>query len=197
MDELRPVMPLSGLERERALFLYRSALERGDADTVNHVLQLAETDVALQTLILESHALDMEEADAEIAEAQDASSGWNVAEIRATLERHLSADDSAVPASFDPVPAPAPGELPTLTLAEVAARMQADSASLPAPNPLEGSAAEFAHLTQRLGQLQVPLPSQLDARAVSQLFQNLGLAASEQFQAEFREMAQRLRQNRT
>jgi hypothetical protein len=45
-------------ERERALFRYRNALERGDFDTVSEVLRLAQRDPLLVRMIAELHELD-------------------------------------------------------------------------------------------------------------------------------------------
>jgi WD40 repeat protein len=50
--------------RERALFLYRNALERGDFDTVARVLRLAEGDSILERMILETSEIDESDSSA-------------------------------------------------------------------------------------------------------------------------------------
>ena len=52
------------IERERLLFLYSGALERGDMETISHVLQQAETDPQLGEMILELHTVHLEDVPA-------------------------------------------------------------------------------------------------------------------------------------
>jgi sugar lactone lactonase YvrE len=52
------IPPSPGRARERALFVYASALERGDFDTVAAVLRLAERDVILDQMIKDLDALN-------------------------------------------------------------------------------------------------------------------------------------------
>jgi hypothetical protein len=203
------------LQRERALFLYRNALERGDSETVDRVLHLAEADGALENMILESHALDVVEADALVADApvadalvanapgEDASAEktpgvWDTETIRQSLALHLG-NEEAEPVGQAEVHGANAAVLP-LTFADVAARMQADSGQMP-PLPASHSQAgeqnaEFAHLTQHLRQLAVPLPNHINEHSLSQFFHRQGIVASSQFQQGFLETALFLNRHR-
>jgi WD40 repeat protein len=81
MSELTP------RARERALFLYRNALERGDFDTVSRILRLAERDSLLEGMIFEMAEID--EADSGAPPSIRNSRGIG---IIVTIRRRLSPD---------------------------------------------------------------------------------------------------------
>lgn len=49
------------LEREKALYLYLNALDRGDFEQIERILKQAETDPALEKMIVETHEVIAEE----------------------------------------------------------------------------------------------------------------------------------------
>ncbi|MFN2154582.1 MAG: S1 RNA-binding domain-containing protein, partial [Anaerolineae bacterium] len=69
------------LEREKALYRYGSALERGDFDLVSRILQGAEQDPALERLILELNRAYLCEVE---GQEQAAASAWQ--EVAAGLQ---------------------------------------------------------------------------------------------------------------
>jgi hypothetical protein len=159
--------------RERAAFLYTSALERGDFETVAAILAQAEHDVELERMILEVN--EVLEAEHEVAAAER-----DAAQIRALLHEHLPSGF----ASDDEV------DLPLLTVATVAARMSEDAAQ-------RGHAtAELVALIQQLGAVDRALPDELTLGAVRQLLSELGVPASGAMVKVFRETAIYLAQGR-
>lgn len=161
----RSTDPDSGYVRERALYRYSAALERGDLDAVDAVLREAEGDATLETAISELNAL-YAETDAAFAQEQ------NGAAVRLILSKHLAAARAADPS-----------ELPPLTVGAVAARVQEDVAR-------QGRGdAEVLSVTQKLSGEQTPLPGDLSAPAVRRLFRQLGVDASDRFRKLFRQRA--------
>ncbi len=154
------------LAREKALYRYISALERGDFDTVASVLHEAENDALLERMILEVNEVYCAEYDA-ATQADDA------ALIRQLLREHLP---SGI-ATNEEV------ELPPLTVNDVMARLQVDAV-------LKGQVAQEAQtVMQQIRQADKPLPSNLNVRGVRDFFAKLGVSVSERFQKLFRETA--------
>lgn len=165
---------MSHLDREKVLFLYSSALERGDFETVALMLEEAQEDTQLLQMILEMNEALGREHDEELA-AEVA-----LAEDSARVEQILR----------ECVPSGAPGpagdgeaELPPLTVRSVLARMQEDS-SLGA-----NIRQEAARLQRALRQPDAPLTEDLSQRGVSRLFGELGVSASDLVQKMFRRVA--------
>ncbi len=161
------------LARERAFFVYWNALERGDLETCERVLHLAAADAQLQRIIVEAHDLDL--ATPQVLEAS---------ERDAAQVRDLAAQIFSAPAFSAPIINAEEAQLAPLTVAQVAARMQADAAqSAGASGPREADAL------RRLSQLSAPVPDGLSPRGVRRFLEGLGFAASERVQAAFRETA--------
>lgn len=162
----RSTDPQSDYVRERALYRYSAALERGDLDAVDAVLREAEGDAPLESAIIELNAL-YAEGDSSLLQEH------NVAVVRRILSKHLAAAREAE----------ASVELPALTVGIVAARVREDVAR-------QGRGdAEVLTVTQRLSGEQTPLPNDLSAPSVRRLFQQLGVEVSDRFRKLFRQRA--------
>lgn len=154
------------LEREKTLYLYSTALESGDFDTVEFVLHRAEDDPILEQMILEMNSVYREEFDTTADE-----------NARETVLRLLH---EKLPSAWGGKPAET--DIPPLTVGDVVARLQADAARRPADQ-------EIVSLVQRLYGIVVPLPDNLSQRSVTALFDRFGLTASKRAQDLFRETA--------
>lgn len=156
---------MTRLARERALYQYSMALERGDFETISQILHAAEEDGELERMIAEAH----EAYELEI----DTTAHWEAAaQIAALLREHLP---TGLPTEEI--------ELPPLTVGDVVARIQADTA-------LKGTADRETPAT--IGRLRIdptPLPLELGQRRVRQIFQQIGVAVSHSFEKLFRETA--------
>lgn len=150
--------------RERALFIYTSALEQGDFDVVAQVLHQAEQDAQLERMIREvNEAYWIEEAQQVQANA--------TAVVRQLLAEHL------------PSGMLVDEELPPLTTGVVVSRMEADET-------LTGSVRqELGAMAPRLRAAETVVPEDLSKRSVAGLFRNIGVSASQQLQKLFRETA--------
>lgn len=153
-------------EREKALFKYSSALERGDFETVATVLRDAESDPTLERMILEANEVYCTEQEVVMTE------------VDATLVRDLVQKYLPSAATSEEEM-----ELPPITVSDVVARMQSD-ARLKTHVEREPKA-----VLERLRQAEVPLPENLSQRGVRELFQSLGLSLNQQFQKIFRDTA--------
>lgn len=165
---------MSHLDREKALFLYSSALERADFETVALILEEAQKDAHLLHMILEMNEALGREHDEEIA-AEVA-----LAEDSACVEQILR---ECVPSGVPGAAGEGDAELPPLTVISVLARMQEDS-SLGA-----NIRQEAARLQRALRQPNAALPEDLTQRGVSRLFGELGVSAGDLVQKMFRRVA--------
>src|SRR5687767_6762698 len=139
--------------RERALYVYSSALERADFEHVAAIWREAEHDPLLESMLLE--------LDAELqAEAVQDVPADSAAVVRSLVEEHfgspLELEDREVSAT-------------PLTVADVAARLHADARAradiereLPAIKQLRG--------------LDVPVTDNLSQRDIRRLFEEVGVA---------------------
>ncbi len=158
--------PDSDYVRERALYRYSAALERGDLNAVDAVLREAEGDAALESAVNELNALYAEADDARVQEQ-------NVATVSRMLSKHLAAARAVAE----------PAELPPLTVGAVAARVQEDVTR-------QGRGdADVLSVTQKLSGEQTPLPGDLSAPSVRRLFHQLGIDVSDRFRKLFRQRA--------
>lgn len=152
------------LQREKTLYLYTSALERGDFGTVEMILEQATHDADLERMIFEIHEVIAEEL----------SDAWEkgAATVRELIHQHLPSG-ARIEAK----------DLPPLTVSDVCAQLQTERAAI------GKESAEVASLTERLRQVRDPLPDELTRRGLRQLFAQLGTTVSDHFQELFREAA--------
>jgi hypothetical protein len=154
-------------QRERLLYSYFCALERGDFDEVARVLNEAQRDLALERMILEINE--------ELIAEQAASAMDEEAEtVRELIRRHLP---SALPEDEEEI------EMPPLTVSRVVGRLKDD------PVSWDQAAREDKAAIERLGKLEEPLPASLTLKSVSEFFNLLGVSVSIRFQKLFRETA--------
>lgn len=153
-------------EREKILYRYSRALERGDFDAIAEILKQAEEDAALERMILEWN-------DAYAREQQIALDAQDIALVRDLIEKHLPSGN----------PDELETDLPPPTVSDVIARMQGDAA-LKKHLEREGQTA--------ISQLQgsdTPLPRNLTQRGVQEVFRALGISVSQSFERFFRDTA--------
>lgn len=152
------------LQREKALYLYTSALERGDFETVEMILEQAMHDADLERMICEIHEVI----------AVEGNDAWkqDAATVRELINEHLP---SGVRVEAK--------DLPPLTISDVCAKLQMET------SVIGKESAEVASLTERLRQVRDPLPEELTRRGLRQLFAQLGTSVSEHVQELFREAA--------
>lgn len=155
------------LARERVLYQYANALERGDFEIIEKILDEATCDTDLEQMIFELHEAYQDEQ--ESAHADDA------ARVRELIRAHLP---SGLAISEDKVL-----EVPPLTVGDVCASLQTKAAIH------GGDAREVKSFTEQLRQSEAPLPDELTGRKLRQLFAQLGVSVSERFQELFREAA--------
>jgi hypothetical protein len=155
------------LARERALYQYANALERGDFATIEIILDEATRDAELEQMIFELHEAYQDEH--ESVHANDA------VRVRELIRMHLP---SGLVKLEDEV-----SEVPPLTVGDVCASLQTKAAIR------GGDAKEVKSLTEQLRQSEAPLPDELTGRKLRQLFAQLGVSVSEGFQEIFREAA--------
>lgn len=147
--------------RTQAIHRYVDALDRGDIDGIDQVLEAAMHDSELSRIIEEIN-LEYQDQDQLTPIAADAQL------VRDLLQQHLSS-------AFD---INEPDETP-LTVGQVAARLHAERRV-----PVADQEAN-----RRLVVSSVPLPTWLSAQAVRQLAMELGVAASDRFWRMFRDTA--------
>jgi hypothetical protein len=155
------------LEREKQVYLYFSALERGDFESAVDIMQLAQSDSLLEKMIMETHAYYAEE-ETNILPPQ-------VRErIQHLVLQHLPSsiwdieDDLAIP---------------PLTVGDVVTKLQHDT-TLP-----NAARQEVKTVSEQIQTSQQPLPGNLSLKNVSQLFEQLGVSVSLRVQKLFRDTA--------
>lgn len=156
------------LAREKTLYMYANALERGDFETLEIILEQAVHDLVLEQMIFELH--DAYNDEQETAHADDAATVREI--IREHLLSGLITPDEDV-------------EIPPLTVSDVCASLQTKAA-------IQGRSAgevDVKALTEQLRQNQTPLPEELTGRKLRQFFAQLGISVSDRFQDIFREAA--------
>ncbi len=158
---------MSRLDREKALYLYSNALERGDFATVEAVLYQAENDLELGQMILEvDEALQSEflitaQADETVL-------------IQQLLQRYL-------PSGFES--STEETDIPHVVVGDVISRMRTDPM-------LRGPLVEEIKVVQeQLPQSDTPVPENLSQQGVRQLLERLNLSVSTRFQKLFRDNA--------
>jgi hypothetical protein len=154
------------LEREKALFRYSNALDRGDFDTIAGILHQAEQDAVLERMILEMNELYQSEY--KVAVRED-----DAALVRQLIRQHLPLN----PDADEEV------EVPQLTVRDVMNRLRTDLAQRHRGEP------EVTLVDQQIQQSNTPLPEDLKLKKVAQLFEQLGLTVSRRFQKLFRDTA--------
>ncbi len=166
MDNQQPTGRES-LMREKALYWYMDAFERGDFENMAHILQQAERDPELEEMIWEVQTAYLIEREVERQE-------HDIALVRQLMRKHLPSGLATTQAVE---------EIPQLTVSDVVARMQADES---VKGPL---GQEFQGVVQQLRQSSVPLPHNLGLQGIRMLFARLGVRASKQMQKLFSETA--------
>lgn len=165
--------------REKAVYLYFRALERGDNATLTRILKQAEADFLLANMIREGHELEIAEDDAIEQKEADAT-------LIGALEEAFPGKVLTSPQSIYEAPAP-------LTIADVAARLQTDDS---AQGKLISSPYDRSVL-QQLSQMHTQnLPARLTPRHLKNLFAQLGLQTTQRFQEQFKEAAVFLKMGR-
>lgn len=162
----RVANPGSEYARERALYRYSMALERGDLAAVAAILAEAEQDPALEAQILDLNLACAEE-DAAASYAQDA------AQVRSIVQKHL-------PGAFANTEV---ADLPPLTVGEVAAHVKVDAARD------ARTAQEVQTISRRLIADATLLPEDLSKPSIRRLFAHLGVQVSDGFGRLFRDTA--------
>lgn len=162
------------LAREKVLFRYSSALQRGDFDIVAAVLHEAQDDPILERMVLDINAIYTDDTNTQ-AEVEAATV------VQRLLQEHL-------PSGF--VQTQEPLETP-LTVGDVAARLQTEAA---AKGQVDG---EINKITGQLRASQTALPTKLSQHNIRQLFEELGINVSRRVQKLFRDTAIFLAMGRT
>jgi hypothetical protein len=166
MNEQQPTHSES-LMREKALYRYMDALERGDFQVMARILQQAERDPELDTMIWEVQRAYLLEQETEQQED-------DIMLVRQLLQKHLPSGFAVAQDMQD---------VPPLTVSDVVARMQADEV-------MKGNLKdEIQGVVQQLRQSTVPLPSNLGVQGIRDLFVQLGVRASKRIHKLFSETA--------
>lgn len=166
MNEQQPTHSES-LMREKALYRYIDALERGDFEVMARILQQAERDPELEAMIWEVQTAYLIEQEAEQQED-------DILLVRQLLQKHL-------PSGF--VVTQDVQDIPPLTVSDVVARMQVDEIVK------GGLKDELQGVVQQLRPSTVPLPSNLGVQGIRDLFVQLGVRASKRIHKLFSETA--------
>ncbi len=164
---------LRELAREKTVFQYNTALERGDFETVAALLAEAESDALLEQMILEVNEVLAEECVQ--SQALQMTLAEDAEQVRQIIGECLT---SAIPMEEDDLV-----NLPPLTVSTVFAQMQEDSSLQPQIRK------DAAVVQQTLRPHDVPLPSDLTQRNVRQLFRELGIAVEARLEKVFRQAA--------
>jgi hypothetical protein len=165
-NEQRPLSP-EQLAREKALYVYLSAFERGDFDTMDEILQEAMYDAELEQMIMEAHEYYLEEEQFSLQEAE-------LERLRQLIWQHLpsAVKDEGEAAS-----------IPPLTIEDVLARMQEN------PRIRGAIRQELQRLRQQLPAPMPALPDDLSLQGIRQCFEQMGLQPTLPFLKCFREQA--------
>lgn len=182
MNNQTPQSPLfdeANAAREKAVYLYFRAFEHGDNEAMARILKQAETDGLLEAMIWQGHQLE-NAASAEVEQSEAAT----------TL---VSALEEAFPGKVLSAPQAVFAEMPPLTVADVAARLQTDESA----QGQSISAPADRSALQQLSQMQEQyLPAHLTPRHLKAFFTQLGLQTTQRFQEQFKEAAVFLRMGR-
>jgi hypothetical protein len=155
------------LAREKTLYLYINAFERGDSDKMDAVLQQAMYDPLLEEMIMEAHEYYLAEGKAKLREE-------DFAKILDLVVRYLP---SGIPDGEAAI------AIPPLTIGDVFNKLQEDKS-------IQGSMKqEVQQINAKLVQADVPLPENLAMKSVYRLFEQLGVVVSTKLQKLFREKA--------
>ena len=168
----KEIKPNKSTRRERVAFLYTMALEYGDLETVQSILDQAERDSVLERILLEVNDSLAHENDLVLpGEAMFADAARVQQIVRECLpSAEIDTEESE-------------SQLPALTIRHVLAQMQDDLT-------LKGQFRQEAAALERGLQVQdIVLPSDLSQRSVHKFFKDLGLSAGERLQRLFRQAA--------
>ena len=157
---------MNHLVREKIIYRYISALEKGDFETLTDILHQAEQDSELENMLWEVS----EQYGNEYEQAAQANS---IAIVEHLIQEHLP---SAAQTDTEE-------DLPPLTLGDVVGRLQSNTTT---PNHIKREAADLA---SRISRTNVPLPTKLNRQSFSQVFEQLGLSVSKSFQNLFHKTA--------
>ncbi len=163
---------MANAAREKAVYLYFRALERGDNEAMARILKQAENDAQLDAMIWQGHQLELTERDA--------------SEQKEAAETLVDALEEAFPGKVLQSPEPVFEAPPPLTLANVAARLQSDES---AQGNLISEHADRNALNQLSQMHEQCLPPRLTPRHLKKLFAQLGLQTTQRFQEQFKEAA--------
>ena len=145
---------------ERSIIRYVRAMDAGDLDEIVAVLQIAETDAALDRIISEINSAYADELGLSPVSIESS-------QVRSLLQEHF-------PSTFSET-----DEIPPLTVSEVTARLFAER--LVSPSDQEDS--------QKLLHSHIPLPAWLSLPEIRKLSQQLQVTVSDQFLKVFRDAA--------
>jgi hypothetical protein len=168
----KEIKSIKSTEREKAAFLYTTALEYGDFETVQSILEQAEKDSVLERILLEVNDALAQENDLTVP---GAAAFADAARVQQIVRECLPSGDIDTEESES--------QLPALTIRHVLARMQ-DDASLKRQFRQEAAA-----LQDRLQVEDIVIPSDLSQRSVHKFFKDLGLSTGERLQRLFRQAA--------
>lgn len=157
---------MNHLIHEKIIYRYISALEQGDFETLTTILQQAEQDPELETMLWEVSEHYGNEYE-QIAQTN------SINIVEQLIEEHLP---SAVQANTEE-------DLPPLTIGDVMARLQSTATT---PNNVRREASDLA---ERISHKNVPLPAKLNRQSLSQVFEQLELSVSKSFQTLFHKTA--------
>jgi hypothetical protein len=155
------------LEREKLVYLYFSALERGDFESVVDIMQRAQSDSLLEDMIMETHAYYAEEEDIVLP-----------VQMRERIQQLVF---QYLPSGIWDVEEEL--AIPPLTVGDVVTKLQHD-ATLP-----NATRQEVKTVSEQIQASQQPLPGNLSLKNVSQLFEQMGISVSLRVQKLFRDTA--------
>lgn len=158
---------MTQLAREKLLYRYINAIERGDFETVAFVLQQAENDAELENMIVGVNEVLSDEYDA-VAQEETAQL------VRHLLEKYLpsglgNTEDDA--------------DIPLITLSNVAERVISNDSL---QSHIRKEVKSIAH---QLNQTEVLLPEKFSQRTLAELFDQLGISVSNSLKKLFHETA--------
>ena len=157
---------MSHLLREKIIYRYINALEQGDFETLSTILQQAEQDPALETMLWEVSKQYGDEYE-QMVQTSD------IATVEQLIQEHLP---SAKQADMEE-------DLPPLTVADVVNRLQSTTDT---PNNVKKEASD---LVGKISHKNVTLPAKINRKSLSQVFEQLGLSVSKSFQTMFHKTA--------
>jgi hypothetical protein len=163
----RPPISQEQLEREKQLYLYFRALDRGDFEEVVAIMQRAQSDRVLEAMIMEAHAYDVEEEQVVLSEQKRE-------QIQQLVLQSLP---SGVWDSKEEM------AIPPLTVGDVVTQLERDT-TLPV-----ATRQEVKMVSERMHASQQPLPGNLSVKSVYQMFEQLGVSVSTRVQKLFRDQA--------